>query len=230
MWPSARDGRSRDGCVRDRGTQGVERDCGRTHRDHRAVLRPLPRVEPTHRDRPGRPPLRREVRRLRESCVDGGLARDGAGRAREAADDQAKAVERRGPRDLRGVQVRPRDQRRGLPLPERTAAHPPVLESRLVLRGSGVGPGDPSVPHGAGLRQLPVAHGRVRRVGGPVDREHEDRRREGRGAAAHRRRAHDPAARGATRRRPEAEHLLAADPELPGGPQRGGSPAADEGV
>ena len=108
---------------------------------------------------------------------------------RPACRGSAKARRRR-PRHLRGVQAPARTPHRRLPLPERAAGHQPVRGLADAFRAARVGPRRASVPHDAGLRQLPRAHGWLRAVGGPGHQQPARRRDEGRRAAEGRRRAY----------------------------------------
>ena len=151
---------------------GSQRRDGRAVSRRRDLLRPVPGAEPDSRatalgDH-------RFDDRFGDYASMSWMA-DSLGIEQEALEklqaiDPQRAGGRR-PRHLRGVQAPARAEHRRLPLSERAAGDQPVRQLARDLRAARFRPGRASVPHDARLRQLPRAHGRLRRVGRPGDQQ-----------------------------------------------------------
>ena len=135
----------------------------------------------------------------------GGRATNAAARLPRAHQGhRARPARRAGPYLVRGVPVRARDGDRGPALSRPPGPAEPVLLGAEHVRAARLRQRAAALQDGEGLRRLPEARRRARRLDRPGDRQHARRRREGLHAAARAGRARAAAARvagrGASRR------------------------------
>ena len=116
-----------------------------------------------------------------------------------------------GPALVRRLQDGPRARDRGLPVPRRADPAQPVLFDAEQLRAARLRQRHAAVQDGAGLRQLPEAHRRLRGLDRPGHRQHARRHQARLHAAAGARRAHAAAAAGARRAEGRGLAVLGSD-------------------